>query len=113
MGTTFKSREYYYDLGGSSLWELTHKDESYSEEEWELNWKPISDADVKRIYGTSSVISTNAEMSSLNYNTIATGKSLGNGIYLDSILNEQGLLEFHTKRPWFTLDNKITFQTGD
>lgn len=113
MITNFRSREYYQGSWSSSLWELTHKDESYSEEEWELNWKPISDADVKRIYGTSSVISTNEEMSSLNYNTTATGKSLGNGIYLDSILNEQGLLEFHTKRPWFTLDNKITFQTGD
>ena len=111
MGTTFKSREYYYNWG-SSLWELTHKNESYSEEVWELNWKPISDADVKRIYGTSSVISTDEEMSSLNYNT-TTGKTLGNGIYLDSILNEQGLLEFHTKRPWFILDNKITFQTRD
>ena len=112
MGTTFESREYYYTSRPSSLWNLTHKSDYGDDELWELNWKPISDADVKRIYGTSSVISGDAEMSSLNYNT-TTGKSLGNGIYLDSILNEQGLLEFHTKRPWFTLDNKITFQTGD
>lgn len=112
-GIYFRTRKYYYDLHPSNLWNLTHRNESDYADTWEKYWKPISDADVKRIYGTSSIISvTDAEMSSLNYNT-TTGKSLGNGIYLDSILNEQGLLEFHTKRPWFTLDNKITFPTGD
>lgn len=109
----FRSRKYYYDLHPSNLWNLTHRNESDYADTWEKYWKPISDADVKRIYGTSSIISfADEEMSSLNYNT-TTGKTLGNGIYLDSILNEQGLLEFHTKRPWFTLDNKITFPTGD